>query len=155
MDIASILKGEHTKQEIFDHVLGKLREQGGPSAVIVEKVEVGEEKVQCLYRGPNNRACAAGLLFTDEQMQVVSENSPFLGICEEKGFYEHLFPDATEDDRFRIKLESCPFRLLISDMQKAHDSAARTGWEDPDNGLEARFNHAARLNDVNYTEASE
>lgn len=51
-----------TDQELFDFVVGKLHEQGGPSVDIISS----EGDAVCSYRGEHGRKCAAGWLIKDE-----------------------------------------------------------------------------------------
>lgn len=48
---------QYSAQEVFDHIVGHLRQQG----------ERSTDGRQCLYRGPGTLKCAAGCLISDDE----------------------------------------------------------------------------------------
>lgn len=98
-----------TPQEIFDTVAKHLFTQGCRS---IEVDDEGEES--CLYRGPEGRMCAVGVLIPDEIYDPLMEhqNSDYLL---ETPCYK--FPAWMADN----------MHLLLS-LQRVHDSSLN--WED-------------------------
>lgn len=62
MDLFEIAAGKYTKQEIYDYVIAKLREQGRPSMS-----HDGGSSIICAYRGDGNAKCAIGHLIPDDR----------------------------------------------------------------------------------------
>jgi hypothetical protein len=86
-----------TRQEIFDKAVGGVIAHGGPS---VKRLAFG---VECLYRGPDGRRCAAGQLVPD-----------------------HLYDPRAEGGRISAQAH------LIDTLQYAHDDVASTTKNDAD-----------------------
>lgn len=98
---------EITAQEIFDTVVNGLRQQGCRS----------EDEAGCVYRGPNNTKCAAGLLIAEAEYDFTMERN-------------------TIDEL--LKMDMCPISLrdrlsphlvLIKRLQNIHDSETISTWE--------------------------
>lgn len=53
-----------TAQELFTESVTKIIAQGGPSTA-----ELDADDVVCAYRGVNGRACAVGVILTDDEYQ--------------------------------------------------------------------------------------
>ena len=82
-----------TKQETFDIIVNHLRKQRCKSA----------ENSKCLYRGPNNTKCAAGILIPDKD-------------------YIPQMEYANINDGHNIG--------LVFDMQHVHDNCHINNWEE-------------------------
>lgn len=90
-----------TLQEIFDKVVSGVMAQDDLSFELNEK-----GKVDCLYRGPNGRKCAAGQILDDADVQ---ENVSFWAL------------DVT------LQMPRSVRDLVGTLQQDAHDKAARAG----------------------------
>ena len=101
-----------TNQEAFETMVRHLRKQGCQS--------VSEDGTRCLYRGPNGRMCAVGVLISDGEYQ---------GRWDAKGVrVEHLGLPWLGDLDMR----------LLEFMQFTHDHVTQSRWE-------ARFMEAADI----------
>jgi hypothetical protein len=98
-----------TPQEIFDTVAKHLFTQGCRS---IEVDDEGEES--CLYRAPEGRMCAVGVLIPDELYDGLMEHQNSDMLLETEC---HAFPEWMSGNK----------RLLFS-LQRVHDSSVH--WED-------------------------
>lgn len=101
-----------TKQEIFDTVLNGLRNQKIPS---YKRRDTGD--VECLYRGPEGRKCAAGMLIPDDQYRPDMEGQPFVWLV--NGTYKH-FADVPD--------HLVEHRNFITSLQQLHDRWAEGAY---------------------------
>lgn len=110
-------------QEIFDTVAKHLFTQGCRS---IEIDEEGEES--CLYRSPDGKMCAVGVLIPDEIYDPRMEHQNSDNLLETPG-YE--FPKWMQDNK-----------LLLLSLQRVHDSSLH--WEDS-RGMRAVLRGVAHL----------
>lgn len=61
------------KQQTFDTIVTHLRKQGARSSGLIPFGGYGAGKECCLYRGPDGRMCAAGVLIPDAAYSVRME----------------------------------------------------------------------------------
>ena len=109
---------EITAQEIFDTVVDGLRKQGHTS----------EDKDGCMYRGPNDAKCAAGILIDQ------SEYNPNM----ERGTIAQVLEMNTCPISLRERL--LPHLDLIRELQLIHDKENIPLWETRFSSLAERFN---------------
>ena len=93
-------------QETFDLVLNGMRAQGGPSAV----VDSSGHGVQCLYRGPNGRKCAVGLIIPDKDY-----NPSIEGTTASKALGMSLVEGTILDGLQRVH-DRCAYKRNASDL---------------------------------------
>lgn len=94
-----------TKREYFE-LLVKTSEAGGfPSVAMC--VSLCGSKLRCLYRGPDGRKCAVGLLIPDDK------------------FDPAINSDAVYDVIDRVDVPEGMSEGDLNDCQKAHDALAR------------------------------
>lgn len=82
-----------TRQEIFNHVIKHLKEQGCQS--------VDRDGDECAYRGASGRMCAVGCLLADDEYEPNMESH---------GVYDIVLP---------LRLEN--HSLLLQELQRLHD----------------------------------
>lgn len=90
-----------TEQELFDHILAHIREQGAPAST-----EVGD----CRYRLPIGErilSCAVGCLVTDEEYALSWDQGVHL-----------------DDLKLPVRLRSFQASGFLHEMQRIHDGAA-------------------------------
>ena len=93
-----------TKQEAFDRIITHLAKQ---------KVKSQNSIGQCLYRGPNERKCAIGVLLSDElATSFDSKEGAFISGFWDRAKGELALSDASEHDSQKFYIR----------MQDAHDT---------------------------------
>lgn len=109
--------GSWAPQEMFDHVVDHLLDQGTTSESDFAK--------GCAYRGDNGTACAAGCLIPDS---VYSPSMERRSVCDPG-------PGDTEP---LILMFPMNCRNLLEDLQSVHDDTAVENWESDLRMLAAR-----------------
>jgi hypothetical protein len=111
-------KMTHTVASYFALLEKTSKEGGFPSAIIADNPEGGGRSVQCQYRGPNARKCAAGILIPDDRYRPEMEHH-----------------GAGHNDLFRTAMvDLIPQGMLLSDLaqvQFCHDAIASQGLDKP------------------------
>ncbi len=117
-----VIDADTTDRQVFDAIVRALLAQGGPSRDSVNGL--------CRYRGAHGRACAVGQVITDSAYTpfVEGEVLPLVGVKEDTCWYarsnaggDHI-AKALNDSGLPPR-ES--LRLLLLELQGAHDGAAR------------------------------
>lgn len=106
MKITLATLAQATEQEVYDQIVGHLRQQGEKSVNPVLYT-------RCLYRNINGLKCGAGDLIADNEYSPEMDNvGDWLHLISAK-----LVPDTIHND-------------LIMDLQNSHDSYTVEGWEE-------------------------
>jgi hypothetical protein len=108
-----------TPQEVFDKVVFGLRAQGRKS----ERKDEMDGTTVCLYRGPENTKCAAGLLIEDFEYADIMEGTNIKGLLEDWST-DHSNPIAES-----LSLRLVPHLELIVRLQTIHDISEVKYWE--------------------------
>lgn len=124
------------KQETFDFVLTKIREQGRPS--------YSPEEGTCFYRGPNGTKCAVGHLIPDEIYNVFMEGMNPWALRHE--FLRAVPEGSTVEPR-------AGWTIFLGELQSAHDSAAKAQQVGDDflEVFEKNMKHLALENELTYS----
>jgi hypothetical protein len=117
-----------TNQELFDFVVGKLREQNKKS---IDPEIMREDKPLCMYRAPDGCRCAAGWLIPDDKYNRHMEGKRIETVIEA---YKP----------FKLDLREPRQLMLISDLQRVHDNFEVSDWE-------RGFQNAAHSYSLTYT----
>lgn len=97
---------EHTAQQVFDFVVGRILEQGVASII---------DGNNCLYRSPTGLKCAFGHLILEEDYPaVLGEDGGEIGSL-------NAFSERTIQ---KLGWKNEAHKDLVRDLQLAHDSAA-------------------------------
>jgi len=112
-----------TTQEIFDKVITHLREQ---------KSKAVNHENKCMYRAPNNKKCAFGVLIPDEIYSIDMEG---------KKSYTVIENNKPLNDIYGKNID------IIQNLQNIHDTCSVDAWE-------RNFELTARIHRVNYTPQS-
>jgi hypothetical protein len=100
----------HTKQEVFDYAATHLLTQGVRSI---------DEDYNCLYRGPNNTMCGAGVFIPDELYTPEMERNNI----------EDL------PTRFPVLAFLDEWRFFLKELQRIHDYNSPNKWFEKLEGL--------------------
>ncbi len=101
-------------QAIFDFVVQKIWEQGGPA----------RSGSSCLYRHPNGRKCALGWLIPDDEYRGTMEGSSLM--CATGKISNNTGIEGADSEWFKVPEENID---LLINLQKAHDSCMSMSWE--------------------------
>lgn len=105
-----------TAQQLFDKVVNHLRTQKSKSVALAPdgsvKVNPHHPGTICLYRSPDGKKCAAGILITDEEYSPRMEGFAIGQVISQYNL-KHLQPHAA----------------LIRDLQHTHDQYEVEEWE--------------------------
>lgn len=120
-----------TKQQIFDTVLTKLREQG-----VASETSDG----QCLYRGPNGLKCAVGHLIPDNVF---------------KRDWEHRNAGTLPDEAYQAMGVALSDRAFLIELQDVHDFTlgGDHGWAGNLVRWEESMRRIAGVHGLTYTPA--
>lgn len=119
-----------TRQQIFDTVLARLREQGRASV---------NERGHCAYRGENGAKCAVGHLMPDDKFDPEWEGSVY----------------DLPDEAFEAMGVSGDDLGFLLHLQKAHDECLDARWMSKDQrreAWEARMKSVAAQFELDYTD---
>lgn len=111
-----------TPQQVFDHVVGHLRQQGVKCETLTLVGKTG-----CSYRNTQGLACAAGSLIFDDDYVAAMEGTGW------------------EDATSYLPSAYCHHVELVEALQDAHDLFALGDWED-------KFRLIAISHSILYTE---
>ena len=92
-------------QQILNFCVKKIVEQGGPSM---------DQSDSCRYRGPNGAKCAIGHLIGDDEYLPAFEGNTVLALS--RNYSDIKFKN--------FDLTDCEVRILLVQLQEAHDRAA-------------------------------
>ena len=128
-----------TRQEMFDYAVGKVLAQGGPSAT---PTNTG---AQCLYRGPNGRACLVGHFITDGEYVSSMEGCVSMLFNEEHLGVEHWLSDHED---FLHSLQECHdvAASVYCGIRKGYRLATDAEFWPQFKGLARNFARSNRLN---------
>lgn len=104
MQITLANLGDATAQQVFDQVATHMLTQGWPSTDTPKKRGF-HESADCLYRGKNDRKCAAGCLIADHEYREGMEGKTWTQLS---AHFMHV-PHAHSE--------------MIRELQKIHDDA--------------------------------
>ncbi len=90
-----------TAQEVFDYIANHLLTQNAQSK--------DPNNGACLYRGPDGKKCAVGILFEDSDYDRNYEGTNWIGLC--------------VDDAFPQR-----HKILIHKLQEIHDNMPANHW---------------------------
>ena len=110
MNITTHNLHEHTAQEVFDFVVGKVLEQGCKSV----QCETNFAAVSCMYRSNNGNKCAFGHVIADEDYRSVMENK----------IAQTVFRDHGDMLGWKLIGENPAHLGLIMGLQQAHDDSS-------------------------------
>ena len=110
MNITTHNLHEHTAQEVFDFVVGKVLEQGCKSV----HCETNFAAVSCMYRGNNGNKCAFGHLIADEDYRPAMENKTALTVFRN---YQIMLG-------WKLIGENPAHLGLVMGLQQAHDDSS-------------------------------
>lgn len=117
-------------QEIFDKVVGHLRDQGKKSSLCTN------DGVTCLYRHPEGLKCAAGCLMKDEYYYQAIEG---------KNVESWIVQDILKVSG--VDMDDDNIFSLVKELQSFHDFTSPTLWK-------TNFKEIAKIHGVIYTEVS-
>lgn len=105
-----------TKQELYDKIVGGLRQQGKKSFK-QRTIGIAVNDMICAYRGDNNCRCAFGFVIPDDLYSSRMEGSSVIGVLAE-------FP--TLEAHLNLDAET---KLLAMRLQHVHDVINPLAWD--------------------------